>query len=617
MATTINAANISIGMDITKLKEGMGATSSELKKIGSLLRETEDPANKFRREMELMNRALESGGITMDQYSAAQEKLAAKYGVVTPAMERAAEAAAKLAAEQKAAAEAQRVAAEAEKAAMQAERDRQAILARGKQLTDSVRTATEIHTQKIDEYKSALKSGLITQETYNRLIREANSDLIKAESQTNQLTAAIKKQQAETRQGPGISGLLSGQLGKIAGIAGGAFTVSKIFGDVEKLDSINDKAEQLGISFKDLLVVGRTFEETGGLSFDQAGQALSKMQVNLANARDKGGDLEIMLKRVGLSSRELANMDAVTAFQKINQSFSQIGNQADKMQFATELFGKAGIDMVPALSISAEKFSEMRQHLESVGLLADDLPGKISKTSDEIQRMNDILLGAAPEIVKFFEPVFDSVKSLTDLAKNLRRITAGETIGNDVAGVNELGIKFNTNEIANMTKEQREAFENETAKRLADWHRQKKQTEEKAAKEKEVQERMDKLVERMDAQILKRKEEAKQREKEQAAEEEKNRKLSNQIDSNLARGIERDMGGLESERQRLLGAGNQNVAATIAPAIRAGTVEAYKAINKQNEDRVARQENIRKLDEIKTELQKLNTERAVILSRIR
>jgi hypothetical protein len=504
MATTINAANISIGMDIGKLKEGMGATRTEISQLRSILKDSVDPVDKLKNEMDLLRRAFDAGAIDANQFARSMDHLKTKLGEV-----------------------------------------------------------------------------------------DAKA------------------------KGQGISGLLSGQLGKIAGIAGGAFTVSKIFGDVEKLDSINDKAEQLGISFKDLLVVGRTFEETGGLSFDQAGQALSKMQVNLANARDKGGDLEIMLKRVGLSSRELANMDAVTAFQKINQSFSQIGNQADKMQFATELFGKAGIDMVPALSISADKFSEMRQHLESVGLLADDLPGKISKTSDEIQRMNDILLGAAPEIVRFFEPVFDSVKSLTDLAKNLRRITAGETIGNNVAGMNELGIKFNTNEIANMTKEQREAFENETAKRLADWHRQKKQTEEKAAKEKEIQEGMDNLIDRMDAKIIKLKEEAKQREKEQAAEEEKNRKLSNQIDSNLVRGIERDMGGLESERQRLLGAGNQNVAATIAPAIRAGTVEAYKAINKQNEDRVARQENIRKLDEIKTELQKLNSERAVILSRIR
>lgn len=501
MATTINAANISIGMDITKLKEGMGASRTEITQLRSILKESIDPVDKLKQQMTLLDRAFESGAIDVQQYN-----------------------------------------------------------------------------RSLDHLKTKLA--------------EVN----------------------EKANAPGLSGLLKGQLGKMAGVAAGAFTVSKIFGDVEKIDSINDKAEQLGISFQDLMIVGRSFEESGGLSFDQAGQALSKMQVNLANARDKGGDLDLMLRRIGLSSSELANMNAVQAFQKINTSFSQIATQADRMQFATELFGKAGIDMVPALQISAEKFAEMEKHLAGAGLLAADMPSKMGQVSDEVKRMNDMLTGMAPEIVTFFKPLFEDFKAFFDGMKQLRTsLSRDDLFSNDVLGTAKLGIQFNTDEWNAMTKEQR-AFAEDAAAKAKVRFAQEKVEQERQAKEKERIER--ELIEEQNR-VLEKMDKAKETIQKNADQQKLIDKLSNDIDNNLVKMTERDMASLESERQRLLGAGNQNVAATVAPAIKAGTVEAYKFMNKQNEDRIARQEQVQRLEDIREELRKLNSERAVILSRIR
>lgn len=511
MATTINAANISIGMDITKLKEGMGASRSEITQLRSILKESIDPVDKLKQQMTLLDRAFESGAIDVQQYN-----------------------------------------------------------------------------RSLDHLKTKLA--------------EVN----------------------EKANAPGLSGLLKGQLGKMAGVAAGAFTISSIFGNVKEMDDIMDKAEQLGVSYEDLVTIGRTFEESGGLSFDQAGTALGKMQVNLANARDKGGDLANMLQRVGLSAGSLANMDAVSAFQQINTAFGQITNQADRMQFATELFGKAGIDMVPALQISAEKFAEMNQHLRETGVLQEGMQGNIQKAVDSVARLSDLFMGISANLAAEFGPTIQKViQDVTGLLKPWQEIRDAIHDINEVAMLNPAMREMSgqrsmdANAFAAMSKEERAAWEDQWAASMASHIKKKRQQEADNAAIEQVLENARALNKKYEEQAKAEAEAAAAKQKALDAEQRHNDKLSNDIDNNLVKMTERDMASLESERQRLLGAGNQNVSATIAPAIKAGTVEAYKFMNKQNEDRMAREDNIRKLDEIKTELQKLNSERAVILSRIR
>jgi tape measure domain-containing protein len=80
----------------------------------------------------------------------------------------------------------------------------------------------------------------------------------------------------------------------------------------------------------------------------------------------------------------------------------------------------------------------------------------------------------------------------------------------------------------------------------------------------------------------------------------------NEKKESLARSIEQ----MQSKR---IGEADTN----IAPAIRAGTVEAYKMMNKQNEDARHRQEHLRKLDEMKEEFRKFNEKNTVVLSKRR
>lgn len=316
MATTINAANISIGMDLTKLKNGMGASRTEISQLRSILKDSIDPVDKLKHQMTLLERAFKSGAIDVDQYARSMDHLKKK-------------------------------------------------------------------------------------------VAEVN-------------------QQAS---GGGIQGLLKGKFGQLAGMAAGAFTISSIVGTAKEFDDIIDKSEQLGVSYRDLMVIGRTLEESGGISFEQSGQAISKMQLNLANARDKGGDLDKMLKSIGLSSRNLASMDAVSAFKQIQTAFSKIEGHANKTQFAVELFGKAGIDMVPALETSVDQFDQMEKHLMQAGLLAPGMEGKISEAADSAARLKDIFQGFALLVAAEFGPtltkILGDLKSSMEGYANLKKVIQG------------------------------------------------------------------------------------------------------------------------------------------------------------------------------------------------
>jgi hypothetical protein len=70
---------------------------------------------------------------------------------------------------------------------------------------------------------------------------------------------------------------------------------------------------------------------------------------------------------------------------------------------------------------------------------------------------------------------------------------------------------------------------------------------------------------------------------------------------------------IDRESQRKIGEADTN----IAPAIRAGTVEAYKMMNRQNEDARHRQEHLAKLSSMETEMKKFNEKNFAVLSKRR
>jgi tape measure domain-containing protein len=186
MAGTINAASLKIGMDITELKASGQFASNELRSIGRIMTDLEGPTGKFEKQMQLLERAMKQAGLSEEQMARAQEHLAAKFGIVTPAMERATAAADALEKQEKELAD--QLAHES-----QILKQRELLLQRGRQLTDSVRTSEEARIAKLGEYNNLLAMGAINQETHSRAIAKLDGDLKQATNTGGMFNNFIKQ----------------------------------------------------------------------------------------------------------------------------------------------------------------------------------------------------------------------------------------------------------------------------------------------------------------------------------------------------------------------------------------------------------------------------------------
>jgi tape measure domain-containing protein len=195
--TTITALNVRLGMDVSNFSEGANLAKGEVTKVASIMRQSVPPAEKYRQELDLLNRAFSDAGKQSAQYANAVDHLAKKHqqgkysaeelqkaqDVLNLASERAAEAARKQKEETARLAE--------------IEKQRQAVMQQGRQLTQSLQTAEEAYWQRFAQYKELRRSGAITEETYKRALAESKATLESSRNSTDTAIAAAKKLKEE------------------------------------------------------------------------------------------------------------------------------------------------------------------------------------------------------------------------------------------------------------------------------------------------------------------------------------------------------------------------------------------------------------------------------------
>jgi len=81
---TITALNVRLGMDASNFSAGADLARSEVNKVASVLRQSEPPAKKFQKEIELLDRAFSEAGKQTKEYAQAVEFLRKKHGQLPP-----------------------------------------------------------------------------------------------------------------------------------------------------------------------------------------------------------------------------------------------------------------------------------------------------------------------------------------------------------------------------------------------------------------------------------------------------------------------------------------------------------------------------------------------------
>jgi hypothetical protein len=559
--------------------------------------------------------------------------------------------------------------------------DREAATAnRLKSIIQQSQGAAEGYKQDLKLLNQSLDKGTIDLEEYARATEHVRAklnaiDSKKAVGELNQVSAAARNNRAEmdkpqTKKGGLGAGALAmgrGALGNMAGGLVAAVGVQQLTSfaaeSTAKLDEIGDAAAKAGVSFSEMITLERTLSEVGGVGVDQVRSAIGKMKVNILEARDslnsgKPNDLANSLKKIGVDINALSRMDAVTQFQTLAAATRQIADHGEQMQVSMQMFGKAGIELVPALQVSNDQFAEMEEHLRRSNLLlSQEQAAAIGKNADEMERMRDAMTASGAQLQSALLPMMkDFTSVIAEAARNLgmlyqqargdfepipidemnkeadqkaqdfirkRGLARQKQAMDDLEQIKKIQSEVGGDQAKQIQKDLDAIFPNKNNSPLyanvrdrirdTDFSELKTKTEQMKSlveKAQQIKVQADQNV----ANVINAELDAELATWRQFGEDLRNDRMEmQQADREITQERDQRERAIEQMRSMKIGEADTN----IAPAIRAGTVEAYKMMNKQNEDARHREEHLKKLDEMKEEFRKFNEKNTVVLSKRR
>ena len=195
--TSITALNVRLQMDVSNFAEGANLAKSEVTKVTSIMRQSVPPAEKFKQELDLLNRAFSDVGRQTTEYANAVDHLAKKHQQGKYSAEEIAKSQQELARIQEQSSQAAKHQREEVARLADVERQRQATMERGRQLSQSLLTAEERHVQRLREFAQMRRDGAISEQTYYRAVEQSKRTLATAQGTTDAAVASAKRLREE------------------------------------------------------------------------------------------------------------------------------------------------------------------------------------------------------------------------------------------------------------------------------------------------------------------------------------------------------------------------------------------------------------------------------------
>lgn len=418
--TTITALNVRLGMDASNFSAGADLARSEVNRVAAIMRQSVPPAEKFKQELDLLNKAFSDTGRQTAQYSNAVDMLSKKHQQGKYSAEELAKAQAAATKATEAAAEVARKAKEAQAQLAEAEKKHQAVMEKGKQLTQSVEKAQESHNRRIREYQELLKSGAISQETYRRAIERSNKTLKESQTASSGAISSLK-------------GMAAAYL-SIQTVAKSINLASQVEDATIAFEVLTGSAEDGKVMFEQL----RQFAAASPITFSGATQAAKTMMSFGVAAQDVQKNLQMLSDVTGGNNERfklmaLAFSQTSAAGRLMGQDVLQMINAGfNPLQQISKTTGESMIELKKRMEdggISAEEVRRAFEAATAEGGMFHGMTERLSQTvsgklnialSDMEQKLAKAGEAMGPLIVQLLDaftrlkPVLDAVINLVD-----------------------------------------------------------------------------------------------------------------------------------------------------------------------------------------------------------
>lgn len=200
--------------------------------------------------------------------------------------------------------------------------------------------------------------------------------------------------------------LASRALGAIGVTASAAAMVAMVKGTIDAADGFNDLSQKVGISVRQL--AGWTLAANqSGTSMESVAKGIKGLSGYMVEHGDK-------LRAAGITAT-----DANGAMIQLADLFATMPDGVQKTALAVQLFGKAGMDMIPMLNMGSKGLAEAQEKADAYGKMMAELAPHADKFNDEMAELALHMKALGINISGFV------ITPLTTMATALNDIAAG------------------------------------------------------------------------------------------------------------------------------------------------------------------------------------------------
>jgi hypothetical protein len=213
----------------------------------------------------------------------------------------------------------------------------------------------------------------------------------------------------------GPAGLAVAAAVGVATIAVGALAAGIVDATKKTLEyggHLTDLSAKTGISTTALQTLGHVGSMVG-VSMDEIGNAVGKMQRNLVNGSEA-------FAKLGLSIADLRAMEPDKAFEAIAEKITSIKDPAGQAAAAIEIFGRSGASLLPAMK---EDMARLREEATRLGfVMSKDMVAAADALGDKFTTLNSTWQGLIRNVgsaVASSESMSIAVTGLTNILGSL------------------------------------------------------------------------------------------------------------------------------------------------------------------------------------------------------
>lgn len=200
------------------------------------------------------------------------------------------------------------------------------------------------------------------------------------------------------------------KMGKIVAAAGVAVGASMIYiakRTIDSMDAMAKLAQSAGVSVEALSSLGYA-ADLSGLSTEQLGSNIGRLTKGMADASQGIGEAKKAFDTLGMNGGSIASADE--ALLQIADKFAAMPDGALKTALAMQLFGRAGMQMIPFLNQGAAGIEKMQRESDLLGkTLTTAGAQSAERFKDNLTRLAAVGQGLANQLVTGLLPALEDI----------------------------------------------------------------------------------------------------------------------------------------------------------------------------------------------------------------